>query len=904
MPSVSVAHEPGVVAVEALDGMHRILDAGGVASVAIGTDGTVLRVNRHGCVLAGASENELIGSNWLEQRVAPSDRERVRRALEVSEPGPVTTLEYTFCTADGRERPLTSRITSLRAFDGQICGTLHLTPAVQLQEHPPALQDLGRAQATLVSASSLAIIALDSRGAVMLWNAAAERIFGWSAEEVIGLPNPIVPADRTGEFSFALERALRGESNEIESVRMAKDGRRLPVLISFAALRGADGVSYGALAMIADLTHQYEAVAQLHRAEERFQLLVDGAREYAMFMLDPNGIITTWNLGGERLKGYSAKEIIGQHISRFYTDEDRERGLPEQLLAAAARDGDAKHEGWRVRKDGYRFWASVVITAIRGEDRRLLGFSKITRDISERKAFQDTLQARARQQELVAELSQAVLAGTSLNELFTSAAAAIAECLAVERSAVLELVRDGASLLLRAGVGWARGVGTFVMPATREWQAGYSLRVRGPVIVTDYDAETRFTRSPLIRQYGVQSAITVALRHENDVLGVVAAYADEKRFFSHDEVRFVEAVARLLTTAIRHRTGETQLQRSEQRFRAQYQRLPIPTFTWQHIDQDFVLVDFNDAAHRFTGGSAASLVGGQASELYRDRADILEGMRRAFENRRSVRTEIEYDMPTTRRRHDLDVTYSFVAPDIVLTYVTDVTERRSREKQILASREELRSLSNRLIQIQEDERTRIAREVHDQLGQRMTTLKFAVAVLAEAVRPSSGEFTGVEEIYQLIDDTVDVARRIAAELRPPVLDDFGLVAAAQLAIEQFQARTAIECDMSVQPPDLEVPPAIATSLYRILQECLANVARHAGAQHVELRLRKDDHRLVLEVRDDGVGIAPGALTSKDSLGVLGIRERAHLVGGDVRFEGLEGHGTIVSISVPLPQDAP
>lgn len=240
---------------------------------------------------------------------------------------------------------------------------------------------------------------LDTEGEILSWNSGAERLKGYTADEIIGrhfsifYPPEDVAAGKPGRL---LDVALAEGQVEDEGWRIRKDGTRFWADVLITVLRHDDGELVGFAKVTRDLTQQREAAETVRRSEERFRLLVQNVKEYAIFMLDPTGHIMTWNEGAQRIKGYTASEIVGQHFSIFYPEVDVAARKPERELAIATDTGVYKEDGWRVRKDGSLFWASVVITAVHDARNRLRGFAKVTRDLTERQAAMERALADAR----------------------------------------------------------------------------------------------------------------------------------------------------------------------------------------------------------------------------------------------------------------------------------------------------------------------------------------------------------------------------------------------------------------------------------------------------------------------------------------------------------------------------
>lgn len=239
-----------------------------------------------------------------------------------------------------------------------------------------------------------AIFMLDADGHVATWNLGAEKIKGYKASEIVGEHfSKFYPAEdiTAGKPRRELEIASSAGRVEDEGWRIRKDGSRFWANVVITALRDESGNLRGFAKVTRDLTTRRAAEEQVRQAEQRFHHLVDAVIDYAIFMLDPTGHVSTWNSGARRVKGYAVEEILGKHFSIFYTPEDQAAGKPERILEAVRRDGRYEDEGWRVRKDGSRFWANVVITSLRDEHGVPLGFAKVTRDLTVRRRAEEEL---------------------------------------------------------------------------------------------------------------------------------------------------------------------------------------------------------------------------------------------------------------------------------------------------------------------------------------------------------------------------------------------------------------------------------------------------------------------------------------------------------------------------------
>jgi signal transduction histidine kinase/ligand-binding sensor domain-containing protein len=360
---------------------------------------------------------------------------------------------------------------------------------------------------------------------------------------------------------------------------------------------------------------------------------------------------------------------------------------------------------------------------------------------------------------------------------------------------------------------------------------------------------------------------------------------------------------------LRNRAFNRVTRENEAKFRAQYKGNPIPIFTFRKVQEGFRLTDYNDAALTISLGHAKEWVGLLYERVF---PNVLEGksfMERCYQSRTTIRTEFKYVYRTIPQVADLTVSFAFVPPDLVLVHTEDVTERKRNELQLRESGEQLRALAVRLQSIREEERTSLSREIHDELGQLMTGLKMDLAWIRRRVLElgfglPDAVTQRMTQMNGLLEEAIHTVRKIAGQLRPAILDDLGLIPAMEWQAREFSERTNIPCELLIGMEELSLSRASATELFRIYQEMLTNVARHARASRVEIHMELSSGVLVLEVQDNGCGIHMQDVERRTSLGILGMEERAKRIGAALSIQPRPEGGTLARIQVPVDMGGP
>jgi PAS domain S-box-containing protein len=714
-----------------------------------------------------------------------------------------------------------------------------------------------------------------------------------------------------------------------------------------------------------------------HVTDEQFRLLVESVTEYAIFLLDATGHVASWNAGAERIKGFAAQEILGRHFSMFYPVEERAAGLPEMLLQRAAREGRAEHEGWRLRRDGSRFWADAVITALRGPQEELRGYVKVTRDM--------TAQQQERENELMlaamfertplgivmVDLSGRYaranpvflrMLGYSAEELAQKSIAELAHPEDVEESwRIFEdlaqgrrsqadyekryvhknghtvWVRNRAARLPDAA-GRLRYIMALVEDVTERQRAYQALREsearlqaftsHSPAVMylKDCEGRYRFVNEQFLQRFGLRREQVIghadrelftreqalsSAANDAEVLArgmplqfeEAAHYVNGERFSVVSKFPVRDAGGAVLgvggvVTDITERKKMEQALREQRTLLAEAQQLAgLGCWEWDPVSGR---LSWSEELYRIYGVERGAFHPSFETYLERvhpqDREKVGTLVAAALEHNRdgfSFEERIVRPGGEVRqlRSHGEVVRDDAGRPLKVVGACLDITDHKAAEAA-------LRALSRRLVEAEEKERRRIARELHDQVGQNLSALNINLDIVMGKLK-DAGLKTRMEDSLKLVDGTLQSIETVMAELRPPLLDEYGLGAALAWYAEEYSQRTGVRVSLEHgglrgTPPQ----PEVALALFRIAQEALNNVAKHAGAKLVRMDLLGDDAEVTLSITDDGCGFAM-AQAPRGRWGMTTMRERAEAAGGRLAVESLPGKGTTVRAAVPL-----
>ncbi|MEK7877862.1 MAG: PAS domain S-box protein [Pseudomonadota bacterium] len=421
-------------------------------------------------------------------------------------------------------------------------------------QHKEALLKTGALQSAILNSANFSIIATDEKGIIQLFNIGAEHMLGYAAAEMVNQVTPAHISDPmdviarsvvlsrelsttiTPGFETLVFKASRGLEDKYEMTYIRKDGSRFPAIVSVTALRDAKGKIIGYLLIGTDNSARRQVEEQLRWTEESFRLMVESVTDYAIVMLDPGGRVVSWNAGAQRIKGYRAEEIVGQHFSRFYPRQDIERGAPQRDLDAATANGRFEDEGWRVRKDGSTFWANVVFTGIRDPAGNLRGYAQLTRDLTERRQVEAEIANAKSVAEKTSLANSDFLSGMS-HELRSSLNAILGFAQLMESESPLPTPSQKESIakILQAGWYLMELINEIVDLAMIEsGRLSWSLK---PMSLADVMLECRTTIEPQAQKSGIR---------------ITFPKIDNHCFIKADRTRVKQVLINLLSNAIKY----------------------------------------------------------------------------------------------------------------------------------------------------------------------------------------------------------------------------------------------------------------------------------------------------------------------------------------------------------------
>ena len=390
------------------------------------------------------------------------------------------------------------------------------------------------------------ILVTDTAGIIRDANPRAAELFGYSQQELIGLrlesliPERFRRSHPQHRENYQAHPRTRQMGAAMNLFGLRKDSTEFPVDIMLRPIQTETGLV--TLSLIRDATEQRAAQEALRLHDQQMRALIEGVRDHAIYLMDKDGNIATWNEGGERLKGYTSDEILGRHFSRFFTPEDVQRGRPARVLELAAQRGRHEEEGWRVRKDGSRFWANTVLTAIRDSAGNLTGFAKVTRDFTDRKRAEEAL---------MLQLSSALLANMDVTKLLEAISASVREVIPHD-AATLALYNSDTDQLNSQFLGAESSgkTGDINLPLHGS-PAGEAFTTQQPVILKDL-ARSEFSPESVrhLTSLGMQSACWVPLIHRNHAVGSLAVASRNPAVFSENEAHLLLQVADRIAMAV------------------------------------------------------------------------------------------------------------------------------------------------------------------------------------------------------------------------------------------------------------------------------------------------------------------------------------------------------------------
>ncbi len=658
--------------------------------------------------------------------------------------------------------------------------------------------------------------------------------------------------------------------------------------------------------IVTNLKKRYEAEGEKSKLQNQFEVFVNGVKDIAIFILDLEGKIISWNKGAEIIEGYLAEEIIGKHFSLFYIKEEIDLKKPETNLKIAIERGSYEEESWRFRKDGSLYWANVLIAALRDEEGNVYSFLKVVRDLTERKKIEEEIKnSRDFYLKLLNGFPTPVwISGVDgkcnyFNEAW--------------------LKYTGKNIMEEIGDGWASNL----HPDEKEQvvSAYYESFRQKKDFVLEYRLKNSFNEYRWMIDFGMPY-----YDMENNFAGYLGScydIDDRKKYEEtintllrigeklYSSLEINQILDSLVTESIQiaNAEGGYACVWNEDKFvvNRYYHKNHWEYFEKQYVPDDSIIKKFSNVGDKAIFANAENLndIDNELVEKYKIQQAISVPL---YNSDGDLIGFFEIHNKLTSKgfsRDDVSLLSAFArSASISLVKSMNYDQLRKAEKQIRNSENELRNLAVQLQYARETERQRIAREVHDELGQLFTGINLNVSLLAELLeqnkKPSVNEILDeLHSVQKFVDNGIQAVRNISGSLRSYVLDHLGLVPAVQEYCREIERMSNIKCNFNSVLESFNFGDEKNVALFRIIQEAITNVLRHADATEINISINKLINNLEIIISDNGKGLEEKNDLKVNSMGILGMKERAIFLNGKLKIESIKSKGTTIHLLIPL-----
>ncbi len=714
-----------------------------------------------------------------------------------------------------------------------------------------ALKNKEEKYRSLIEQASDGIVITDLEGIIIEVNNSIKQMIGYGDEEMIGyhlakyLPEPDIDAT-----PLRINELMQGKSLLYERKLVKRDGTVIDVEINSKMAS-----SHTLIGFIRDITERKKHENMLLYQARLLESVSD-----AVTSLDMNRCIVSWNKACEDMFGFTAHEVIGKKIPELITFEYPGTNN-EAVFKQVFTEGQWKGEFNFIHpKTGEKVNLLSGINLLKSKEGFVNGFIITSNNITERKKVEEEIRTSKERFELIAEATNDAI--------------------------------------------WDHD---FIKNETWGNKKLYNLYGFEP------DQKINFEMFLEHIHPDERTNILTRMKHAMDnsenslseifLFNTVEGY---KTFFDRAYIKYDEAgnpiriLGAMQDITEREKAAEI-LQQSEKKYKLLFYNNPLPMLMTTIPGLD--IIDINEAAIKQYGYTREEFLQMNSRNL-RPEEDVenfikeVGKMQPGITNTRNWRHKRKDGSIIQVETYSHQIMYE--GKMVWLGLLNDVTEKYEAKELLQKSYEDIRQLASNLQTIREDERTTIAREIHDELGQQLTGLKLDLHWLMRKMNSTDDEITGkMKESIELINATIGSVRKISTDLRPSILDDLGLLPALEWHGEEFEKRSGTKVEFVNDVGDIAVSPQVATGIFRIYQELLTNIARHANASLVKASLSKDEDRLYFSIKDNGVGVDTETIKNKKTLGLLGIKERSLLFGGTYEFVSKPGEGSVTTISIPL-----